>query len=719
MIPAKAKEPFKTALAMVIAYGIALAMDWDNPYWAGFAVAFVSLSTVGQSFNKAAMRMFGTLVAVVVALLLIGLFPQERWLFMVALSSYIGLCTYLMTGQKRQYFWNVCGLVCVIICMSAGPDPVNAFDIVVLRAEETGLGILAYSLVTALLWPVSNRKDFFAVTGELASGQRQFCQAGLNRGQESATKQAAVLKGPLLQAQTRFQQLLLAAESDTREVWEMRRYWRLYKEQTTSLTETIGRSTQSLAELEASKTPPLLSNLNIFLDEIDKRFAEIEKMLAGEEPEHHPNDIELVQDTAGLQTLSHFEQAEVVVFRNRLQQLDQLTRAQFETVQTIGGFGEQAAATAPRAPLSTLQWPDPDRMLAVIRVMLIMWIAYLGLIYVDSIPGGSSLVTIAGAFGMIVASMPMVSLRTIFIPLIISVVFACLVYLFILPHLSGFLSLGSLLFIVTFAICYLLSTPKQQLGRTLALAMFVSIASIDNQQTYSFMVVATNMLMFPVLFMILAVTAYFPVNLRQEKSFLRLLDRYFHSCDRLLSGMHRDVQRAETGVERMRKAFHLRELSSIPVKLGGWAKFLDIKVLPGTDAQDVQALLARLQDLAGRIKELVEVRSSLQNQFLIDELGDEAVDWRHKLQEAFESLGTAPLDVGSETYRTRLDELMKRLEIRIRETLDRSTEEQFGREDGEHFYRLLGAYRGVSESVVGYTATAGVIDWAPWHEERF
>jgi uncharacterized membrane protein YccC len=63
MIPAKAKEPFKVALAMVIAYAIALSMDWDNPYWAGFAVAFVSLSTVGQSFNKAAMRMFGTLAA--------------------------------------------------------------------------------------------------------------------------------------------------------------------------------------------------------------------------------------------------------------------------------------------------------------------------------------------------------------------------------------------------------------------------------------------------------------------------------------------------------------------------------------------------------------------------------------------------------------------------------------------------------------------------------
>ena len=47
---------------MAIAYGIALYMDWEKPYWAGFAVAFVSLATVGQSLNKAALRMLGTIV---------------------------------------------------------------------------------------------------------------------------------------------------------------------------------------------------------------------------------------------------------------------------------------------------------------------------------------------------------------------------------------------------------------------------------------------------------------------------------------------------------------------------------------------------------------------------------------------------------------------------------------------------------------------------------
>lgn len=34
------KYSFKVALAMVMAYGVALSMNWEKPMWAGFAVAF-------------------------------------------------------------------------------------------------------------------------------------------------------------------------------------------------------------------------------------------------------------------------------------------------------------------------------------------------------------------------------------------------------------------------------------------------------------------------------------------------------------------------------------------------------------------------------------------------------------------------------------------------------------------------------------------------------
>src|SRR5262252_1754737 len=106
----RVKAAIRTALAMVLAYGVALSMDWDNPYWAGFAVAFCSLSTVGESLNKGLLRLTGTLLGSLAALTLIALFPQERWLFLAGMSVFIGFCIFMMFGTSRWYVWNVAGL---------------------------------------------------------------------------------------------------------------------------------------------------------------------------------------------------------------------------------------------------------------------------------------------------------------------------------------------------------------------------------------------------------------------------------------------------------------------------------------------------------------------------------------------------------------------------------------------------------------------------------
>ena len=86
------KAAFKTALAMVLAYGVALSMDWDHAYWAGFAVAFCTLSTFGESLNKGLLRLSGTLLGSLAAVTLVALFAQDRWLFLIGMSIFSGLC---------------------------------------------------------------------------------------------------------------------------------------------------------------------------------------------------------------------------------------------------------------------------------------------------------------------------------------------------------------------------------------------------------------------------------------------------------------------------------------------------------------------------------------------------------------------------------------------------------------------------------------------------
>lgn len=61
------KDAFKLALAMVITYAIALSQGWESPFWAGLAVAFCSLTGVGESLNKGMLRVFGTLFGAMMA----------------------------------------------------------------------------------------------------------------------------------------------------------------------------------------------------------------------------------------------------------------------------------------------------------------------------------------------------------------------------------------------------------------------------------------------------------------------------------------------------------------------------------------------------------------------------------------------------------------------------------------------------------------------------
>ena len=720
ILSSRTKESIKTALAMTIAYGIALSMDWDRPYWAGFAVAFVSLATIGQSMNKAALRMLGTLLAVLVSLTFIALFAQQRWAFILCLSAFAGFCCYMMSGSKRAYFWQVAGFVVVIICMDAGPDPINAFNTAILRAEETGLGILVYSLVAIFLWPSSSRANFDAATVKLALTQTQLYRASLAlmKGKGSV-EEAQSLKAQMIQQQSQSSQLLDAALGDSYEVRELRRPWQLYQQQAAELADTMELWRGGFAEVEALDLQRLLPNLDAFSDELDSRLAQIAKMLGGDTLEPVPQAMALSLDKDALLNLSHFKRAALVVTRQRMLHLEQLTRSLFQLVIELKGPGTaSSSAEAPRIAAAVFL-PDLDRLANVVRFIMILWLAWLALIYVNDIPGGAGLVSFAGALGIAIANMPQLPVSKLFVPAASSVLFAAILYIFVMPQLSSFMGLGPLIFAATFVICYLYADPRQMLGRALGLAMFVVIASITNQQTYNFLSVANTAMMFPLIFLILAITAYIPVSPRPERAFLRLLDRYFRSSEYLMSTMHSNPAYAATRLGRWKKAFHEREVATLPAKLGSWAPHLDNWALSGTSSAQVQTLVTSLQSLTYRLQQLFEERGNPQAQFLLQQLLEDFRAWRIGIQTSFQRLAEGPAVGERETLRTRLDGILDKLEARIKDVLDKAPEAQYNDQDAENFYRLLGAYRGVSEALVDYAGNAGEIDWAPWRQERF
>ncbi|MGD8960532.1 MAG: FUSC family protein, partial [Desulfobacteraceae bacterium] len=413
----KAKESIKTALAMTIAYGISLSMGWDKPLWAGFAVAFVSLASVGQSLNKAAMRMVGTLLGMVVALTLIALFPQDRWAFISTISIYTAFCAYMMSGSRNAYFWHVSAFVCVIICMDGGGDAANAFQIAMLRTQQTGLGILVYSMVAIFLWPASSYDAFKAATGELAATQRQYFRAGLRLvGQPSGADEILELSARQVQQKARLDQLLAAAETDSYAVQELSGQWRSYQQQVATLMKTLECWRESFAEVQSLDMRQLLPAIDHFGDELDRRLAQVADMLAGQPPESLPQPAPLPLEGAALSRLSHFERASVIVTRNRMVRLEELTRSLFAVVADITGSGPAGEATkVPRVSSSPL-FLDLDRLGSIVRYLVIFWSAWLANIYIPGLPGGSTLVIQATALGIVAANTPQLAVSKLIAP---------------------------------------------------------------------------------------------------------------------------------------------------------------------------------------------------------------------------------------------------------------------------------------------------------------
>jgi len=715
----KTKEAIKTATAMTLAYGGALSMGWDKPMYAGLVVSLMSLETIGQSLNKASMRMFGTLAAAALALTILSFFAQAPWLLMVWLSLVVGYCAYMACGTKQQYFWTVCGFTCVIFTVSGGDDSAQTFHTVMVRLQETGLGILVYSLVSLFLWPVHSEGNLLAAAGKLAATQQQLFQSYLDvmKGEQPAAS-LQELRTQESQLQARMGQMLEAAESDSHAIAEQKPVWERYRLLTVGFAASLDRWKESLADARSLDLGRMMPHLSAVVTELDGRLAQVARMMGGHKPERSPADMDLSMDKAAVATLSPFNKASLVLFRAHLKQLDTQTRDLFDVVSEIKQFGPPAAVAEtgrpPRAPFVL----DPDRMTGVVRVMASLWLAYLAVVYVNGMPGGPEFVIITGSFVMALVAMPQVSVWKISVPLAMGVLCAAIVYLLVMPRLSSFLGLGTVLFVVTFGYCYLFADPRKALGKALGLAMLAAVTSIANQQSYNFMTVATMALIFPFCFLLLSVTAHIPFSPRPEKAFLRLLVRFFRSYEYLLSAVQRDPKQPVTRWARRRQAYHAHDVATLPAKLRLWARFINLSELPGTSAEHLQVLQSGLQRLAERMQELLEEQRKPQSPFLRQKLGEDVRVWYRAAEQAVHALCEGAAGE-QERLRAGLVDVMHRLETRIAEVINEVPHGQLGPQDGENFCRLLGVYRGLSETIVELAGTADVIDWRVWQEERF
>jgi len=142
----------RLATAVCLALFIAFTLELDKPSWAGGSAAIVCQPILGSSLRKGFFRMIGTVVGATVAVVLTGLFPQNRAGFLVGMALWAAFCAFggTLTRNFAAYAFALSGYTLAIIAGDSISSPDQVFHLAISRASEIIIGIVCATMVTGL-----------------------------------------------------------------------------------------------------------------------------------------------------------------------------------------------------------------------------------------------------------------------------------------------------------------------------------------------------------------------------------------------------------------------------------------------------------------------------------------------------------------------------------------------------------------------------------------
>ncbi len=145
----------RTVSAGLIALLAAYALKLEHPQWAMMTVFIVAQPVAGMVLAKGFYRLIGTLFGAAAAIGIGRLSGNDAWLFVAALSLWIGLCTYVssMLRNPEAYGAALAGYTATIIGLPAFGQPHLLVELAGARCAEIVLGIVCAGITSRLILP--------------------------------------------------------------------------------------------------------------------------------------------------------------------------------------------------------------------------------------------------------------------------------------------------------------------------------------------------------------------------------------------------------------------------------------------------------------------------------------------------------------------------------------------------------------------------------------
>ena len=722
--PRRIIEPLKLGLAIAIIYAIAFYMDWGKAYWATVAAISVNLLSTGLTLYRGLIRTLGTAVGGFLALVVIAMFPQDRWAYMATATVVLFVLGYKATGLKEPYFFLIVLITFMVVWAGVQQytitDSKQAFDIVTLRVTQTWMGSLVMILIMVYVFPYRTVDEFEGLARRRWGIQRKLYDSyrGMLFGQPPAeeTKQLRLEDVPLYHY-SMFK--LHGAQEDTFEMMEVGHDWHHYLDLTAAQYDALESLRGSLAEVEGLDLTKFLPNLEAELAEIGQRFEQTDRMLAKKPPTYVPQHMAITLNEDETRALPHLKEAAVRMVRRQLEKLEEVSLSAYDTIAKIRMFERPAGAHDDHHGHGHGGQGialDPFRLLSTFSFIVAVWVAFLVWIYVYDIPRGSLFPCFVVIVASIAAYRPEMSHVIYGAAWLVGVALAGVCYVFIMHNLSGHLQFSIMVIAGVFLLQYWLWPHVHPIARIFTTIGFTIVIDAENHQHYNLVIFLQQALwMGTAIFTALAVRFLF-LPPQPDKMLLRNLDRFFRHADLLISSEDPEGKAEQSLSRRLRMIFYRNSLLQTASMIALFAWQIDYRWFARTKPEQVQELVRRVYALGYSVEALVEARKAPLAARLEAELIDEKREWHQIIEEWFRRRpGAAHASGLAADYEARLANLEKRIE----EAFARIGEEELTREEYDGFYGMLGAYRGVSEAVREYARIASEFDWERWYETRF
>ncbi|MBB3226328.1 putative membrane protein YccC [Luteibacter sp. Sphag1AF] len=187
---------FKTMLAFFLTGWIAMRLSLPAPATAMLTTIIVANRQSGMVLAKSFYRAIGTLGGAVVAFIIVAAFPQQRDMFLVALSLWLGICSGGATLYRnfKSYAFVLGGYTAAIIAIPVIDNPPGVFDSATSRISEVLLGLLVSGVVNDVVFPSRMRDVLRRTAREQFAHFVEFVRAATSGSQPRGTIERAHLR---------------------------------------------------------------------------------------------------------------------------------------------------------------------------------------------------------------------------------------------------------------------------------------------------------------------------------------------------------------------------------------------------------------------------------------------------------------------------------------------------------------------------------------------